>query len=310
MASTRTVVAVDVGGTETKAALVSGRPAAAVPLAEHRRPTPRRADSGTTVAAVVDLVLYLVEELRREGGREVEAVGVVVPGVVDEERGVGVYSANLGWRDAPFAELLTARTGLPTAFGHDVRAGGLAELRLGAARGHRDALIMPIGTGIAAAIVVGGRVHSAGGYAGELGHIDIGHGEPCGCGQRGCLERVASSAAIARRYTRRSGREVRGAVDVAEAVRAGDQDAVAVWEEAVTALGKALVLACTILGPEVVVLGGGLALARELLTEPLGRRLNELMTFQRPPELRLAELGDGAGRLGAALLALDLLEAR
>lgn len=310
VSSLRYVVAVDVGGTETKAALVNGGPGAATVLAERRRPTPRLDDGAATAAAVVDSVIDLAAELGDLAEGPVEALGVVVPGVVDEERGVGVLSANLGWRDVPFHRLLAERTALPVAFGHDVRAGGLAELRLGAARGSTDAVFLPIGTGIAAALIMGGRVQSGGGYAGEIGHVDIGHGEPCGCGQRGCLERVASSAAVARRYAARTGRRVRGAVDVAEAVRAGDPDAVLVWDEAVDALARALLLTSTLLGPEIVVLGGGLALAGDLLTAPLGRRLTDLISFQRRPELRLAELGDAAGCLGAALLAVDLLEAR
>jgi glucokinase len=305
---TRHVVAVDVGGTETKAALVSGTPAAAEVVAQRRRPTPRAGDGERTAKAVVDAVVELVAELA--GDAPVEAAGVVVPGVVDEGRGIGVFSANLGWREFPFAGELGARLGLPVAFGHDVRAGGLAEYRLGAARGLTDVVIMPIGTGIAAALVLGGRPHAGGGRAGEIGHVDVGHGEPCGCGQRGCVEARASSAAIARRYAERAGRPVRGAVQVADAVRAGDPAALTVWQEAVDALARGLLLMATLLDPQAVVLGGGLALAGEALVAPLRERLHELATFQHRPEIRLAALGDEAGCLGAALLAVDLLDRR
>ncbi|WP_235921385.1 ROK family protein [Lentzea tibetensis] len=304
MAPSRHVVAVDIGGTDTKAALVTGTPEGVTAVKHSRRGTPR------PVGPILDLVTELVGELRQSSEHPVDAVGVVVPGVVDEVNGIGVYSANLGWEDFPFAAELTQRTGLPVAFGHDVRAGGLAELRMGAARGLRDAVVLPIGTGIAGALVLDGRLYSGGGYAGEIGHVDVGHGEPCGCGQTGCVETVASSAAIARRYSIRTGRPVNGAVEVAERVRLGDQDAVAVWHEAVDALARGILVLATLLGPEAVVLGGGLALAGDLLIEPLRDRLDGLIAFQRRPELRLAALGDEAGCLGAALLAIDMLEDR
>jgi glucokinase len=299
------VVAVDVGGTDMKAALVAGTPTEATAVTSRRRATPRGEDGSATAHAVVSAIVELVDELRGVVDHPIDAVGVVVPGVVDEAEGIGVFSANLGWRDFPFRLLLTERTGLPVSFGHDVRAGGLAEHRLGSARGRTDVVIMPIGTGIAAALMIGGRLHV---HGGELGHVDVGHGEPCGCGQRGCVETVASSAAIARRYSARTGKNVDRASVVADLVRAGDPDAVAVWHDAVDALAKGILIAATLLGPEAVVLGGGLALAGDLLIEPLRKRLAELIVFQRQPDLLLAALGDEAGCLGAALMAIDALE--
>lgn len=295
------MIAVDVGGTETKAALVTGTSTGVRPVKQQRRPTRRGGD------AVVEGVTALVDELRAAAEHPVDAIGVVVPGIVDEATGTGVYSANLGWADYPFRSKLDASTGLRTAFGHDVRAGGLAELRQGNARGLTNAVIMPIGTGIAAALVLDGQVSTA---PGEIGHVDVGHGDPCGCGQTGCVEARASSAAIARRFTERTNRHVNGAAEVAALLASGDTDAAAVWEEAVDALARGILLVAALLGPEAVVLGGGLALAGPLLTDPLGARLDGLTTFQRRPELRLAALGDEAGCLGAALLAIDMLEER
>jgi glucokinase len=299
VARTRHVIAVDVGGTGTKAALVAGDAGGVRAVARRRRPTRPGGD------AVVEDVTALVDELR--AGHQVDAVGVVVPGIVDEVTGTGVYSANLGWAGFPFRDEIRAATGLPTAFGHDVRAGGLAELRQGSARDLTSAVIVPIGTGIAAALVLDGRVSTA---PGEIGHVDVGHGDPCGCGQTGCVEARASSAAIARRYAERTGRRVDGAAGVARLLAEGDADAAAVWREAVDALAKGILLIAALLGPQAVVLGGGLALAGPTLTDPLGGRLDELITFQRRPELRLAALGDEAGCLGAALLAIDMLEER
>ncbi|MEU5696019.1 ROK family protein [Actinosynnema sp. NPDC020468] len=295
------MIAVDVGGTETKAALVTGTSSQVQAVKQQRCPTVRDADG------VVGQVAGLVEELRAATEHPIDAVGLVVPGLVDEANGIGVYSANLGWKDYPFVAKTQAATNLRTAFGHDVRAGGLAEHRLGNARDLDNAVIMPIGTGIAAALLIDGRVRN---LPGEIGHVEVGHGDPCGCGQTGCVEARASSAAIARRYTERTLRPVQGAAEVARLVRAGDVDAVTVWHEAVDALARGILLVAALLGPEAVVLGGGLALAGDLLTDPLRDRLDGLITFQRRPELRLAALGDEAGCLGAALLAIDMLEER
>ncbi|GAA3998429.1 ROK family protein [Allokutzneria multivorans] len=306
MSSSHAVVAVDVGGTEIKAALARG-PVPSV-LRQLRRATPKLADGTATAEAVVAEVADIVAVLSE--GERPEAVGVVVPGIVDDERRVGVFSANLGWRDYPFGEALAAKIAGPLAFGHDVRAGGLAEARLGAGQGFDDLVVLPIGTGIAGALIIGGRPHSGGGYAGEIGHLVIADGPECACGQRGCLELIASSSAVARRYTERSGRTVSGAIDVATALRAGDADAKLVWGEAVDALARAITQLATLFAPQAVVLGGGLAMAGELLTGPLGARLDELITIQRRPELRRAALGDQAGCLGAALMAIEAREGR
>lgn len=287
------VLGVDVGGTATKAVLVDD---AGAVLAVRSRPTPRRGPS--VVPEVLDVVAGLAREL------PAEHVGVAVPGIVDERRGVGVFSENLGWRDVPFADLLSDRLGRSVAFTHDVRAGALAESVLGGGRGARTMLFVPLGTGIACALVIDGCVYDAGGYAGELGHVDVGHGEPCLCGRTGCLEVVASAAAVARRYTALTGQEVSGAVDVARLVEKGEPEAAAVWDNAVDALVTALAWTASVLAPEVVVVGGGLSGANDLLLAPLARGLSARLTFQREPRLVPAVLGGLAGCHGAALTAI------
>jgi len=191
------------------------------------------------------------------------------------------------------------------AFDHDVRAGGLAEARLGAARGCANVAFMPVGTGIAAAMMMDGRMLVGGGYAGELGHVDVGHGVPCACGNIGCVETVGSAAAIARRYTERTGRQVAGSLEVLAAADGGDRDAAVLVEEAIDALAKGLRVLVTLVAPEVVVLGGGLFAAGETLAGPVRERLDGLLKFQRRPEVRLAELGEMASCLGAGLLAWE-----
>ncbi len=243
------VIALDVGGTVIKCALVG--PDGDVRHAE-RHPTGRDRGPDAVVATILDVAEGLAGTARESGLRPV-AVGLVVPGIVDEVAGVAVWSANLGFREVPLKALVDKQVGLPAALGHDVRAGGLAEARLGAGRGYRHVFVVPIGTGIAAAHVVDGRVFAgAHGAAGEIGHIVVRpDGPACGCGQRGCLESVASAAAVARRYAERTGRTA--------------------------------------------------------LLVPLRTALTSRLTFHREPVLCKAALGDGAGCLGAALIALDML---
>ncbi|MGK5672425.1 ROK family protein [Micromonospora sp. URMC 106] len=299
------VVALDVGGTGMKCALV--RPDGAVLHAE-RHPT----DAGRGPDAVVDTVLAVADGLAgkaRADGLTPVALGVAVPGVIDEARGVAVWSANVGFRDVPLRDLAQARLGLPTALGHDVRAGGLAEARLGAGRDDRHVLFVAIGTGIAAAHVVDGvAVIGAHGAAGEIGHVLVRPGGPsCGCGRPGCLEAVASAGAIGRRYAALAGVPATAA-DVAARAAAGEPLAADVWREAVEALADGLATGQALFDVETVVLGGGLAQAGALLLDPLRAALHERMTFHREPRLVAAALGDEAGCLGAALLALDSLE--
>ncbi|RIQ15698.1 ROK family protein, partial [Jiangella rhizosphaerae] len=264
--------------------------------------------AGSDGAPVLDAVAAIAERL--SGDERPAAVGVVVPGIVDEAAGVAVRAGNLSWRDAPLRDLLAARLGCPVALGHDVRAGGLAEHRAGACRGARNAVFLPVGTGIAAALILDGRVFAGDGYAGEVGHVDVGHDLPCACGARGCLETIASAAAIARRYTAATGTAVDGSRDVAELVRRGDAAAVAVWDDALDALAYGLSLLVGVVAPEVVAIGGGLGESADLVLRPLSGRLAARLTFQRPPRIVAAELGDRAGCVGAGLLARELIADR
>ncbi|MFE2560523.1 ROK family protein [Streptomyces sp. NPDC059352] len=293
------VLGLDVGGTGMKGAVLDHDMR---PLETLRRPTPRADGPLAVVDAIADTLLTL-NAMASERALPVHHAGVVVPGIVDDDLRQAVWSANIGWRDLPLATLLEKGTGLRVALGHDVRAGGLAEHALGAARGARNVLFVAIGTGIAAALVCDGKPISSGGYAGELGHVVVeSGGRPCACGSAGCLETVASATAVAAAYTARAGRTVTGAADVAALALQGDPVARAVWQQAAEGLADALATAATLLAPETIVLGGGLAEAGELLLAPLRAGLEERLTFQRRPSLVRAELGDWAGCLGAGLV--------
>jgi glucokinase len=191
--------------------------------------------------------------------------------------------------------------------GHDVRAGLLAESRLGAARGARHALFLPVGTGIAGALMLEGVLVSADGWAGELGHMVVDpSGPPCACGAVGCLETIGSAAAVERAFAVQAG-ERRTAEQVAALVATGDPVATLVWQGAVSALGAAVAATVTLTGVDLVLVGGGLAESGETLLAPLRADLDGRLTFQRRPRVQKAALGDRAGCLGAACLAWDAL---
>ena len=291
-----TTVALDVGGTEIKGAIrASGNEVTTL----RRWPTPRADGPDAVIAAT----MRALDELLAEAPHD-RAVGLVVPGTVDEAAGVALYSENIEWRDVPFRKLIADASHSPVGFGHDVRAGGLAERTLGASRGSDDVLFMPIGTGISGAMVVEGRsIDSM--LGGEIGHLDVGSGVLCACGLIGCLETVATGPSIARSYRELTGIDVSGAKTVVDRMQSGDESAAEVWQRAVNGIADALTSYITLLAPELIVIGGGLSGAGDVLLDPLRAALRLRLGWQRKPRLAIAELGDLAGNVGAHLLALQ-----
>jgi glucokinase len=282
------VAAVDVGGSGFRGALVDRQ--------GHILHTESVARDGQSGEAALAMLLAQIDRLR--AGADIVALGVIAP-ALDERTGSIPFAVNLGWRDLPLRSVLAAHTGLPVGVGHDVRSAGRAELALGAARGHADAAMVMLGTGIAATLVSNGAV--LGGQSGELGHIPV-HpgGTPCACGQRGCLEAYASAGAVARRYRQAGGEALSAATIAARLGR--DARADAVWAEAVEALALGLVTLTLLLDPAVIVLGGGLAEAGAALTEPLEAAMARHMTLRPAPPLRRSRLGQTGALLGAAML--------
>ncbi|MBP2706551.1 ROK family protein [Microbispora sp. RL4-1S] len=263
------------------------------------RPTGREHGPDAVVAAVRAYVDELAALGAERFGAAPAGVGLAVPGIVTAT--TATYSANIGWRDVPAEEFVPP--GVPARLGHDVRTGGLAESVLGAGRDAGDFLFLSIGTGIAGAVVIAREPYGgSGGWGGEIGHAAVWpSGEPCACGQIGCLETYASASSIARRYEARSGRAAT-AKDVVSLAGAGDQVAAAVYDEAIEALAVALASYTLIMDPSLIVLGGGLSEAGPALFDPLGKRLAARLAFREAPPLRAAALGVQAGMLGAALL--------
>jgi glucokinase len=290
------VVAIDVGGTVIKGGLVAGG------YAVQKRvevATPSPGDVDALVAAVV----RVVDDLRDV---PIGAVGVAVPGNVDSNTGTVTYAGNLGLKDLPLRPLLTSRLRVPVAVEQDGRAAALAELRLGAAVGHADAVVIAIGTGIAAGLIAnGGVVHGATYRAGELGHVPVvPGGEVCVCGMRGCAEAYAGGASMGRRYFEATGRRAT-AEEVFAAARAADRDAERIVDEAIDALAAITVGCIVSLDPALVLIGGGVSRAGAQLLDPLRARVADALTWREAPPIRPAGLGPEAALLGAALVACD-----
>jgi glucokinase len=294
------VIGVDLGGTTTKATL-SG--ADGVGHGYRERPTPRQLGPDAVVAATIDVITELRAQVSQAG--RLRAIGLVVPGIVDAQQGIAVYAANLGWHQLPLRQIVADAVGLPVVLDHDVRAAGLAELELGAARGLQEVLFVALGTGIAAAVITRGEISAgATGRAGELGHVPVfPEGERCACGQRGCTETYASAAALSRRYSAVSGMDSVPAKEVISKAAAGDSAAAEVFNDAVTALGRALVNYTLLLDPELILIGGGLAAAGASLLDPLTGEMQAGLTWRAAPMISTGKFGGEAGSRGAAILA-------
>jgi glucokinase len=280
------VLGIDVGGTSIKGLLLDadgGR------LGQWRAPTPRGDTPGErTIEAIIEMV-----DCARSVAR-VEAVGLVVPGIVDETSGVVIHSVNLGWREFAIRDAVGRRLGVPVAFAQDVRAGAIAESHSGAAAGHPGPMVfVPIGTGLAAALVIDGTAASVTEWSGEIGQPVIADGPLAG----NRVEEIASAGAIARRAGETT------ALAVAERMRAGDPVAAAVWTDAVEVLADTLVSIIDSLAPEIIVIGGGLAESGDLLFEPLHEALARRAGARVLPLISRAMHGDEAAVIGAADLA-------
>ncbi|MCJ1715688.1 ROK family protein [Curtobacterium sp. VKM Ac-2922] len=301
------VVAVDVGGTTVKGQVRIGDVVldrVVVPTSGGVEPVPA-GPGGAALAAVRSVIDRLVTSARA-AGHPLVAIGLCTPGVVDSEAGRVVVAVNLGWQDLPIVDLLRERYGVPVAVAHDARAAATAEIAARAAAGRDvdEMVFIPIGTGVSASLVVDGRlVVGAAGGAGEVGHVCVRPGgEPCTCGQRGCVEAYASARNLRRRYREAGGTLDGGAPEIIDAIDT-DPVAAAVWADAVDALGAGVAILAAVLDPAVVVIGGGLGEAGERLLVPLRDAVDARLGWRPAPRIEQSLVGAGAGLAGAAVLA-------
>ncbi|MDX2551064.1 MULTISPECIES: ROK family transcriptional regulator [Streptomyces] len=220
------------------------------------------------LATLSDLILEL-RTRAQEFGVAVRGVGIAVSGDVDAAEGMVRYSPFLEWRDVPLAHLAAMTTGLPVTVDNDVRALTGAEQWFGAGVGLSDFALVTVGAGIGCGLVVGGRVVSgAHGVAGEIGHLSLDPAGPrCHCGNRGCVEAVASESAIVRDVRAATGRDVADAAEALDLAHRGDPGAREVYARAGAVIGRAIGSVVNLLGPERVIISGEGLAAYDLFAE-------------------------------------------
>ncbi|MBV9467044.1 MAG: ROK family protein [Solirubrobacterales bacterium] len=312
----RRTIGVDLGGTKLLAGAVDPE------LAVHYRA--QRAVAGLDQAGLIEIAVDAVLEAREAADGEVEAVGFGIPCLIDRRTGTAVVAVNLPLADIAFADVMAERLGLPVFVDNDGNVAALAEHRAGAAQGASDVVVLTIGTGIGGGLILGGLPYrGAIGSGAELGHMVIDMDGPrCqgNCPNRGCIEALASGTALIREAHRLAserpdssladalaqGHELVGAL-VTELAHDGDAAAIEVIELIGARLGVAIANLVNIFNPQVVVLGGGVLAAGELVLGPA-----RAVVAQRalPPsrdtvEIVPARFGFEAGMVGAAALAYD-----
>jgi glucokinase len=314
MAYVIATIGLDIGGTKISGGVIDSN---GVILARGRRDTPAR-----DPAAILQEAVSLIRELSLE--HKIDAVGVACAGFIDRSGSMVLFAPNLAWRDEPFKEHLESVLHLPAILHNDANAATWGEFRFGAATEADDMVLLTIGTGIGGGIVVDGvLMHGAFGVAAELGHMRVVPGGiRCGCGNRGCWEQYASGSALVREarelvvsgspHAARLGELCGGdpaalsGPDVTRAAVEGDPAAVELLADLGTWIGEGLASVAAILDPELIVLGGGVAEAGDLLIGPaLGAFRRQLTGRGHRPEARfaVASLGNDAGMIGAADLA-------
>jgi glucokinase len=312
---------VDLGGTNARAAVVDASSGEIV--AAHKEPLRDRAPG-----KVVEVVRHALREAALAAGIPPERAGRVGVGVAGQclgATGMVLNAPNLGWRDVPFGDLLSAALSLPVKVANDLAVAAWGEKRFGAARGLDDVVLVFVGSGVGSGLILGGRLHDgATGVAGEFGHVKVRPSRPetkprrCGCGEWSCLEAYTSGMNVAARVREELEAGARSAVReladgdlsrvnaslVDDAHRAGDAYAIALWDEVGDLLGTAIANLVTILNPARVILGGGVLLGCPALGAVVRRRFDAAVSRSSTRGLTIehAWLGDDAGVIGAAVL--------
>lgn len=311
-------IGIDIGGTKVAAGVVDSTGQVRAQL---RRTTPT-----TSPAAVEDTVADLVTALRQD--HPVATLGVGAAGFIDETRSRVLFSPHLAWRNEPLRDALHARTGLPVLVENDANAAAWAEGRFGAARGESVAVCITLGTGLGGGVLLGGQVfRGRHGVAGEFGHMPlVPNGHRCPCGSRGCWEQYASGGALVREarammatgessappllgLAARSPSAEVGPL-VTAAASAGNATAVELLRRLGHWLGVGIAAVVSALDPGVVVIGGGVSAAGELLLGPTRDSYRESVAGRgHRPLARIvpAALGNDAGLIGAATLSMERL---
>jgi glucokinase len=312
------IIGIDLGGTTIKGALVTGEGEI---IHEVRFETEQRS-SDRLLEQIVETIHILRGDDRARG--RASAVGIGIPGLVNlKSKRIEVMPNLPPLSDVDIISELTSQSGLPVVIDNDANAAAYAELQAGAARGRRDVFFVTLGTGIGSGLIIDGKIYrGATGFAGEFGHMTIDpEGIECACGNIGCLETIASGPNIVRRTRERLYRDRTSSLsrlaiprdreltaeDIARAASEGDEMAQVMMERTGMFLGIAIAAVVNLLNVEMVVMGGGVMEAGDLILKPT---VKETRRRAFPPsfnscEIAIARLGPSAGVIGAALLARD-----
>ncbi len=311
---TKVAAGIDIGGTKIALALETlGGEATA------RRRIPTRAETGAH--AIARNIALALAEMAEASGSEIVSVGIGCPAPLDIENGLVMSPSNLpGWDRFPIVRFFEERFDVPVVLDNDANAAALGEFVYGAGRGCRNVVYITVSTGIGGGIIINGEVyHGVQGSAGELGHTIVQpDGARCNCGSIGCLETICSGIHIARRAKEKLNggaaslmNEIAGAVDevtaetVVEAVRRGDKLAIEIWDETCRYLAIGIGNIVTLLAPERVIVGGGVAAAGNLLFAPLKSMVPQFVSMIPADKINIvpAELATESGVCGALVLA-------
>lgn len=289
---------IDIGGTKIAAGLVSAEGELSQRI---ERPT-----NPSDPQAIIDTVVEMVDEL--DGDQVARALGVAAAAFLDRTRDRVYFAPNIAWSDFPLQDVLEQRLGRPVTLENDANAAGWAEFQFGAAKRAHSMVMLTMGTGVGGAIVEDGRLLIGGfGAAGELGHIIIQpDGLLCGCGNKGCLEQYASGTALMREARSDLNRPELSSEEMTELLLAGDGGALAVLHRVCDAMGRGIASLVAVTDPEVVVIGGGVAKAGAMVSDPITEafRRHYGAYDRRPvPRIVVATMGNSAGVIGAADLA-------
>lgn len=306
-------IGVDVGGTTVKMGLFSRKG----DLLDKWEIVTRTENGG--VAILPDVAASVKEKLAERGltAQEMCGIGIGVPGPMNAQ-GVVPHTANLGWGYKEVTRELTELTGIPAKGGNDANVAALGEMWKGGAEGHRNVILLTLGTGVGGGIIIDGNIvvgaHGAGGEVGHS-HVDETISGHCGCGNQGCLEQVASATGLVKLAKEELEasvedsllrREPVTAKAVFDGVKAGDPLAMRVAERFGKYLGKTIAVFTAVLDPEVVVIGGGVSKAGPVLLEYIRKYyLKYCYKSTREVNFVLATLGNDAGIYGCAKLVLD-----
>ena len=292
-------IAVDIGGSKIQTGVV-GESGTLYEKTFHPLP------SNTTSTDLVKWIERDVSDLKKKYP-SAAWMGIAIPGLADSVNGVWKYACFSGISDFPIAGILSEKTDLPVKIMNDVNACALGEKMFGCCRDCGNYIWITVSNGIGGAVVLDGEIYEGvQGYAGEIGHFIVKEdGRICPCGHRGCLEAEASGRAISTIYCNATGEDI-SAKTIAERAFLGDTDAAHAYAVAGEYLGKALSYAVNLLNPQMIVLGGGVAMDAELLLPALENVLGKyVFRAIQPPVVRRTALGYDAAILGAAALAFD-----